>query len=492
MRFWLRSLQQSSIRYSSTLNQIIDKRLNSELDSIRQAGTWKSERIISTSQSAHIKVEHSTNDLLNFCANNYLGLANNSQIIQAAKNALDKYGSGLSSVRFICGTQTIHKQLEQRIAKFHQREDAILYISCFDANAGIFETLLKEQDYIISDELNHASIIDGIRLCKAKRLRYKHKDMSDLELKLQESFNDKNENIIRLIATDGVFSMDGSIAPLPDIRRLADKYKALIFVDECHATGFFGPTGRGTEEHFQMTGNIDIINSTLGKALGGAAGGYTTGPKALIDLLRQRSRPYLFSNTLPPSVVASAMKAIDLIENDTSLPGRVLENAKYFRTEMQTLGFQILGDSHPICPVMLGDARLASQFADEMLKRGIYVIGFSYPVVPKDRARIRVQVSAAHSKADLKRCIDAFAEVGRQFKIYCRRQNKNLMMSNENKSWPEFVGKDADEVERQLTAEGYQVEIKPEGAPTTRDFRTNRVRLFVDGNNAIVKEPRTG
>ncbi|CAF0751716.1 unnamed protein product [Rotaria sp. Silwood1] len=417
IRFWLRPLQQSSIRRSSTLNQVIDKRLNPELDSIRQAGTWKAERIISTSQSAHIKVERSTNDLLNFCANNYLGLANNSEIIKAAKNALDEYGAGLSSVRFICGTQTIHKQLEQRIAKFHQREDAILYISCFDANAGIFETLLKEQDYIISDELNHASIIDGIRLSRAKRLRYKHKDMSDLELKLKESFNDKNENIIRLIATDGVFSMDGTIAPLPDIRRLADKYKALIFVDECHATGFFGPTGRGTEEHFGMIGTIDIINSTLGKALGGAAGGYTTGPKALIDLLRQRSRPYLFSNTLPPPIVASAMKAIDLIENDSSLPGRVLENAKYFRTEMQALGFKILGDNHPICPVMLGDARLASQFADEMLKRGIYVIGFSYPVVPKDRARIRVQVSAAHSKADLKRCIDAFAQVGRQLKV---------------------------------------------------------------------------
>ncbi|CAF2906153.1 unnamed protein product [Rotaria sp. Silwood2] len=417
IRFLLRPLQQSSIRCSSTLNQVIDKRLNPELDSIRQAGTWKAERIISTSQSAHIKVEHSTNDLLNFCANNYLGLANNSEIIKAAKNALDEYGAGLSSVRFICGTQTIHKQLEQRIAKFHQREDAILYISCFDANAGIFETLLKEQDYIISDELNHASIIDGIRLSKAKRLRYKHKDMSDLELKLKESLSDKNENIIRLIATDGVFSMDGTIAPLPDIGRLADKYKALIFVDECHATGFFGPTGRGTEEHFQMIGNIDIINSTLGKALGGAAGGYTTGPKALIDLLRQRSRPYLFSNTLPPPIVASAMKAIDLIENDSSLPGRVLENAKYFRTEMQALGFKILGDNHPICPVMLGDARLASQFADEMLKRGIYVIGFSYPVVPKDRARIRVQVSAAHSKADLKRCIDAFAQVGRQLKV---------------------------------------------------------------------------
>lgn len=413
----LRYLQQSSIRRLSTLTQIIEKRLNTELDSIRQAGTWKSERIISTSQSAHIKVENSTNELLNFCANNYLGLSNNAEIIEASKDALNQYGAGLSSVRFICGTQTIHKQLEQRIAKFHQREDAILYISCFDANAGIFETLLKEQDYIISDELNHASIIDGIRLCKANRLRYKHKDMSDLESKLQMSFTNENDNVIRLIATDGVFSMDGTIAPLPDIRRLADKYKALIFVDECHATGFFGSTGRGIEEHFGMMGTIDIINSTLGKALGGAAGGYTTGPKALIDLLRQRSRPYLFSNTLPPPVVASAMKAIDLIEKNPNIPAQVLANAKYFRDEMQALGFKILGDNHPICPVMLGDARLASQFADEMLKRGIYVIGFSYPVVPKDRARIRVQVSAAHSKADLKRCIDAFAQVGRQFKV---------------------------------------------------------------------------
>ncbi|CAF4205959.1 unnamed protein product, partial [Rotaria magnacalcarata] len=396
---------------------VIKYRLNVELDSIRQAGTWKSERIISTSQSSHIKIENSKDDLLNFCANNYLGLANNREIITAAKQALDDYGSGLSSVRFICGTQTIHKQLEQRISKFHQREDAILYISCFDANAGIFETLLKEQDYIISDELNHASIIDGIRLCKAKRLRYKHKDMSDLELKLKESFNENNDNIIRLIATDGVFSMDGTIAPLPDIKCLADKYHALVFVDECHATGFFGRTGRGTEEYFNMIGTIDIINSTLGKALGGAAGGYTTGSKALIDLLRQRSRPYLFSNTLPPPIVASAIKAIDLIENNPSLPGRVAENASYFRTELQNLGFKILGDNHPICPVMLGDARLASRFADEMLKRGIYVIGFSYPVVPKDRARIRVQISAAHSKIDLQQCIQAFAEVGRQLEV---------------------------------------------------------------------------
>ncbi|CAF1338631.1 unnamed protein product [Adineta steineri] len=412
------SVRYTTIRRVSTLTDVINKRLKPELNSIHQAGTWKNERILSTSQSSHIKIENSPNELLNFCANNYLGLANNSQIIQAAKNALDKYGAGLSSVRFICGTQTIHKQLEQRIANFHQREDAILYISCFDANAGLFETLLKEQDYIISDELNHASIIDGIRLCKAKRLRYRHKNMSDLELKLKESFKDNdNDNIIRLIATDGVFSMDGTIAPLPDIKRLADKYKALIFVDECHATGFFGKTGRGTEEHFNMIGKIDIINSTLGKALGGAAGGYTTGSKALIDLLRQRSRPYLFSNTLPPSIVASAIKAIDLVENDSSLTGRVLENATYFRNEMEKLGFKILGDNHPICPVMLGDARLASQFADEMLKRGIYVIGFSYPVVPKDRARIRVQVSGAHSKTDLQRCIDAFAEVGRQLKV---------------------------------------------------------------------------
>ncbi|CAF0943369.1 unnamed protein product [Adineta steineri] len=334
------------------------------------------------------------------------------EIIGNKNNGCAKSVNSLDCFKF-CSVDNF----EQRIAKFHQREDAILYISCFDANAGIFETLLKEHDYIISDELNHASIIDGIRLCKAKRLRYKHKDMSDLEAKLKESLNGKDENAIRLIATDGVFSMDGTIAPLPDIKRLADKYKALVFVDECHATGFFGPTGRGTEEHFGMTGQIDIINSTLGKALGGAAGGYTTGPKALIDLLRQRSRPYLFSNTLPPAIVGSAMKAIDLIESDTSLPGRVLENAKYFREEMQALGFKILGDAHPICPVMLGDARLASQFADEMLKRDIYVIGFSFPVVPKDRARIRVQVSAAHSKADLKRCIDAFAQVGRQLKV---------------------------------------------------------------------------
>ncbi|CAF0832315.1 unnamed protein product [Adineta ricciae] len=502
VRFFLAPLQSNSIRYASNLANVVQNRLKPELDSIREAGTWKSERVISTSQSAYIKIEQSSNQLLNFCANNYLGLANNPEIMKASKQAIDEYGAGLSSVRFICGTQTIHKQLEQRIAKFHRREDAILYISCFDANAGIFETLLKEQDYIISDELNHASIIDGIRLCKAKRLRYKHKDLSDLEAKLKESYNDKNENVIRLIATDGVFSMDGTIAPLREIRRLADQYNALVFVDECHATGFFGPTGRGTEEHFGMVGKIDIINSTLGKALGGAAGGYTTGPKALIDLLRQRSRPYLFSNTLPPAIVASAMKAIDLIENDTSLPGRVLENATYFREEMQNLGFTILGDAHPICPVMLGDARLASQFADEMLKRNIYVIGFSYPVVPKGRARIRVQVSAAHSKDDLKRCIDAFAEVGRQLKlihnkIACVLEKQSVpmqtnSMSNENKSWPEFVGKDADEVQSQLTAEGFNVEIKQDGAPCTRDYRLDRVRLFVDDGNKIIRPPRTG
>ncbi|CAF1290926.1 unnamed protein product [Didymodactylos carnosus] len=408
-----------STRSTSTITKV-KSRLSQELDTIRDAGTYKRERVITTSQSSHIRVEgnQSSSTILNFCANNYLGLSNHPEVVEASKQALDQYGAGLSSVRFICGTQTIHKELEARIAKFHQREDAILYISCFDANAGIFETLLKETDYVISDELNHASIIDGIRLCKAKRLRYKHKDMQDLEMKLKEAtIADDNENLIKLIVTDGVFSMDGNVANLPEIHRLAEKYKAIIFIDECHATGFFGATGRGTEEHFNMMGKIDIINSTLGKALGGAAGGYTTGPKELIDLLRQRSRPYLFSNSLPPSIVASALKAIDLIEKHPELPGQVLENTKYFRNEMQSLGFNILGDNHPICPVMLGDARLAGQMAEDMLKQSIYVIAFSYPVVPKEKARIRVQVSAAHTKQDLQRCIDAFKNVGRTLKI---------------------------------------------------------------------------
>nr|KAG5709135.1 hypothetical protein BaRGS_028591 [Batillaria attramentaria] len=361
-----------------------------------------------------IQVEGQTATILNFCANNYLGLSSHPAVIEAGKKALDTHGAGLSSVRFICGTQDIHKELEEKIARFHGREDTILYISCFDANAGIFEVLLSPEDAVISDELNHASIIDGIRLCKAHRLRYKHRDMADLESHLKNSQNLRQ----RLIATDGVFSMDGNVAPLNEICALADKYNALVFIDECHATGFFGKTGRGTEEYWGLDGKVDIINSTLGKALGGAAGGYTTGPKQLIDLLRQRSRPYLFSNTLPPPVVACASKAFDLVMENPDLPKKVVSNTKRFRSRMTDAGFTVAGDpEHAICPVMLGDARLASQFADKMLELGIYVIGFSYPVVPKGKARIRVQISASHSEQEIDRAVDAFIKIGRELSV---------------------------------------------------------------------------
>ncbi|XP_029633549.1 2-amino-3-ketobutyrate coenzyme A ligase, mitochondrial [Octopus sinensis] len=390
------------------------KILEESLSEIKNAGTWKNERIIVSKQGAQIGVEGQTSSILNFCANNYLGLSAHPEVIEASKKALDTHGAGLSSVRFICGTQNIHRELEEKLASFHGREDAILYASCFDANAGIFEVLLSPEDAVISDELNHASIIDGIRLCKAQRHRYLHKNMEDLEKKLQETSGARQ----RLIVTDGAFSMDGNVAPLIEICDLADKYNAIVFIDECHATGFFGKTGRGTEEYYGIEGRVDIINSTLGKALGGAAGGYTTGPKALIDLLRQRSRPYLFSNTLPPPVVASASKALDLIMQDDSLTGKVLSNTKRFRTQMVNAGFTMSGDpDHPICPVMLGDARLASNFADKMLQQGIYVIGFSYPVVPIGKARIRVQISGAHSEEDIDRAVSAFINIGRELKV---------------------------------------------------------------------------
>ncbi|XP_062578253.1 2-amino-3-ketobutyrate coenzyme A ligase, mitochondrial-like [Saccostrea cucullata] len=388
--------------------------LEKELEGIKEAGTWKGERIITSKQGPSIHVKGTSKDILNFCANNYLGLSSHPEVIEAGKKALDTHGAGLSSVRFICGTIDLHKELEEKIAKFHGKEDSILYASCFDANAGLFEVLLGAEDAVISDELNHASIIDGIRLCKAKRHRYQHRNMADLEDQLIAAKDSKK----KLIATDGVFSMDGNVAPLPDICNLADKYNAMVFIDECHGTGFFGPTGRGTDEHFGVSDRIDIINSTLGKALGGAAGGYTAGPKELTSLLRQRSRPYLFSNALPPPVVACASKAIDLITSNTDLPQQVLSNTKRFRSRMSEAGFNLSGDpEHPICPVMLGDARLANIFADEMLERGIYVIGFSYPVVPKGKARIRVQLSAAHSKADVDRAVDAFIEIGRKLKV---------------------------------------------------------------------------
>ncbi|XP_069509158.1 2-amino-3-ketobutyrate coenzyme A ligase, mitochondrial [Ambystoma mexicanum] len=384
--------------------------LEAELDAIRAAGTWKGERVICSKQGPRIKVEGRQGEILNFCANNYLGLSSHPAVIESSRQALDGWGAGLSSVRFICGTQDIHKSLEDKIARFHAREDAILYISCFDANAGIFEALLAPEDAVLSDELNHASIIDGIRLCKANKYRYKHMDMGDLEEKLK----DAQKHRLRLIATDGVFSMDGDIAPLREICDLAERYKALVFIDECHATGFMGPTGRGTDELLGVMDRVALVNSTLGKALGGAAGGYTTGPKEVISLLRQRSRPYLFSNALPPSVVGSASKALDLLMESSSIAQSVATKTQRFRTQMTAAGFTIGGNNHPICPVMLGDARLASTMADNMLERGIYVIGFSYPVVPKGKARIRVQISAAHSEEDIDQCVSAFVEVGRK------------------------------------------------------------------------------
>ncbi|KAL4658007.1 2-amino-3-ketobutyrate coenzyme A ligase, mitochondrial [Arapaima gigas] len=349
-------------------------------------------------------------DILNFCANNYLGLSSHPEVVQAGVQALQQYGAGLSSVRFICGTQDLHKRLEQKLAQFHEREDAILYASCFDANAGLFEVLLGPDDAVLSDELNHASIIDGIRLCRAKRLRYRHMDLNDLENKLKESQSCR----LRLVATDGVFSMDGDVAPLREICDLAERYRAMVFIDECHATGFMGPRGRGTDELLGVMDKVHIVNSTLGKALGGAAGGYTVGPKPLIDLLRQRSRPYLFSNSLPPPVVGCSTRAVELLLSSNEIAQSMAAKTKRFRDSMSEAGFTISGSNHPICPVMLGDARLASLMADDMLKLGVYVIGFSYPVVPKGKARIRVQISAAHSDQDIDRCVDAFIQTGRK------------------------------------------------------------------------------
>ncbi|KAK2544123.1 2-amino-3-ketobutyrate coenzyme A ligase, mitochondrial [Columba livia] len=386
------------------------RRLENELENIRGAGTWKSERIIASRQGPHVRLTSGGTGILNFCANNYLGLSSHPEVIRAAVEALEKFGAGLSSVRFICGTQSIHKDLEEKIARFHQREDAILYACCFDANAGIFEALLTPEDAVLSDELNHASIIDGIRLCKANKYRYKHMDMEDLEAKLQ----DAQKHRLRLVATDGAFSMDGDIAPLREICELAQKYDALVFIDECHATGFLGPNGRGTDELLGVMDKVTIINSTLGKALGGAAGGYTTGPKPLIEFLRQRSRPYLFSNSLPPAVVGCASKALDLLMDSNAIAQSMAAKTQRFRSKMTAAGFTISGKDHPICPVMLGDAQLAAVMAEDMLDRGIYVIGFSYPVVPKGKARIRVQISAVHSDEDIDRCVEAFIEVGRK------------------------------------------------------------------------------
>ena len=377
-----------------------------ELSAIREAGTYKDERIIVTPQRSRIDTTLAKG-VVNMCANNYLGLSDNPDLIAAAKASYDEWGFGLSSVRFICGTQDIHKQLEARIAKFVGMEDAILYSSCFDANGGLFETILGPDDAIISDELNHASIIDGIRLCKAKRFRYKNNDMDDLKAKLEEAKDCR----IKLIATDGVFSMDGYIANLKGICDLADRYDALVMVDDSHAVGFMGEHGRGTSEYCGVMGRVDIVTGTFGKALGGASGGYTAAKKEIVDLLRQKSRPYLFSNALAPAICAASLKTLDMLEASTALRDRVHENADYFRAELSKLGFDLLPGEHPIVPIMLYDAKVAQEFARRMLDKGVYVTGFCYPVVPMGKARIRTQISAGHTKADLDFAVKCFGEV---------------------------------------------------------------------------------
>ncbi len=389
----------------------IAQRLQAEIDEIRNAGLWKDERIIESPQAARITV--GGREVLNFCANNYLGLADNPRLIRAAQDGLGRWGFGVASVRFICGTQSIHRQLEAAIARFLGVEDAILYTSCFDANGGLFETLLDESDVVISDALNHASIIDGIRLCRAQRQRYAHADMTELERILEATRNART----RLIVTDGVFSMDGDVAPLGAICDLADRHGALIVVDDSHATGFFGPTGRGTPEHCGVAGRIDIITSTLGKALGGASGGFTASRREVVALLRQRSRPYLFSNSLPPTLVSAALACLEMLSETTAHRDRLADNTRWFRRAMTEAGFKIRAGEHPIVPIMLGDARLAHQIAADLLGEGIYVVGFSYPVVPKDAARIRVQISAAHEPAHLEQAVAAFTRVGRLHKV---------------------------------------------------------------------------
>lgn len=380
--------------------------ITQELEQIRQAGLYKAERIITSPQQATITITGGQK-VLNFCANNYLGLADHPEIIRAAQQSYDKWGYGLSSVRFICGTQQIHKQLEQKISEFLGTEDTILYCSCFDANTGLFETLLTAEDAIISDQLNHASIIDGVRLCKAQRFRFANSDMHDLEEKLKEAKSAR----FRLIATDGVFSMDGTIAKLDQICDLADKYDALVMIDDSHSVGVLGAHGRGTHEYRNVMGRIDIITGTLGKALGGASGGYTTGRKEIIEILRQRSRPYLFSNTLAPAIVATSLKVLEILSASTDLRDKLAENTDYFRQQITKLGLNVIPGEHPIVPIMLGDAVLAQNMAEKLLEKGIYVIGFSYPVVPKGAARIRTQISAAHTKEDLAFAIEKINEV---------------------------------------------------------------------------------
>ncbi len=386
-------------------NRFTDQ-LSQQLEAIRAAGTFKSERVIVTPQSAKIQVAGGPN-VLNLCANNYLGLSDHPQLVQAAQAGLERWGFGLSSVRFICGTQAIHKQLEQQLSEFLGTEDTILYSSCFDANGGLFETLLNEQDAIISDELNHASIIDGVRLCKAQRFRYRNNSLTDLEEKLIAA----REARFRMIATDGVFSMDGSLANLAGICALADKYDALVMVDDSHAVGFVGQRGRGTHEHCGVMERVDILTGTLGKALGGASGGYTSGRREIIELLRQRSRPYLFSNSLAPPIVSASLRALEMLSESTALRDKLAANTTFFRAGVERTGLQVLAGEHPIVPIMLGDASLAAKMAEAMLAKGIYVIGFSYPVVPQGKARIRTQISAAHSADDLSFAIEKFAEV---------------------------------------------------------------------------------
>jgi glycine C-acetyltransferase len=393
------------------MNQQFITRLQQELDEIRTAGLYKNERIITSDQGAEIQVGGKT--VLNFCANNYLGLSSHPAVIAAAKEAIDTHGYGMSSVRFICGTQDIHRELEQKIARFLGTEDTILYAAAFDANGGVFEPLFNEQDAIISDALNHASIIDGVRLCKAQRFRYEHNNMADLEAKLQEAAGARS----RIIVTDGSFSMDGTIAQLDKICDLADKYNAIVMSDESHSSGFLGKTGRGTHEYRGVMGRIDLITGTLGKALGGASGGFTSGRKEVIDMLRQRSRPYLFSNSVAPSIVGASIAVLNMLSETTTLRDKLEYNTKYFRTKMTEAGFDIKPGDHPIVPVMLYDAVLAQQFADKLLQEGVYVIGFFFPVVPKGQARIRVQLSAAHEQAHLDKAIAAFTKIGTELNV---------------------------------------------------------------------------
>ena len=392
----------------------LQSRLHRTLGEIKQAGLYKQERFIGSPQSALITLQDGR-EVLNMCANNYLGLADHPEVVEAARAALERWGFGTASVRFICGSQSVHRQLEDTITAFLGTEDTILYPSCFDANGGLFETLLTAEDAVISDSLNHASIIDGVRLCKAQRYRYDNNDLSDLEARLQEAEAAGARQ--KLITSDGVFSMDGVIAQLDGIHELAARYDALVHFDDCHATGFLGSRGRGTHEHCGLFGKIDLTTSTLGKALGGASGGYTSGRREIIDLLRQRSRPYLFSNSLAPAIVAASLKVFELLESSTELAGRVKDNTAYFREAMAQTGFRIAGADHPITPVMLGDAALSQRFAEKLLERGVYAIGFFYPVVPQDAARIRTQISAAHTREHLDRAVEAFIRTGRELGV---------------------------------------------------------------------------